>query len=126
MTGAAQVLVVSDADGAADFVAALLSRDGFVAEGTGFDRAASVALAAQPPFELVIVDAGIEPVRSIRSLADPDRARVPVLVLGPTSATPGGPVASEQSASEAGATAWLDRPVDDADLLAAVRRLLAG
>jgi response regulator NasT len=119
---AVQVLVVSSDDAAAGFLVALLERDGFVASSAAIDGAAAALTAASPTPDLVVVDTEIEPVRSIRLLADPDKARTPVVVLGAVDLDDD----LTDEAEAAGATAWIARPIDDTDLLAGLREAAGG
>jgi response regulator NasT len=114
---AIRVLVVSGDDDASRFLVALLEREGFVASSAAIDEAAATITAASPAPDLIVVDTEIEPVRSIRLLADPDRARTPVVVLGAIDTDDD----MADDAAAAGATAWIARPVDDTDLLAGLR-----
>ncbi len=114
---AIRVLVVSSDDAAAGFLVALLEREGFVASSAAIDEAAATMTAASPAPDLIVVDTEIDPVRSIRLLADPDQARTPVVVLGATDTDDD----MTDEADEAGATAWIARPIDDTDLLAGLR-----
>ena len=114
---AVRVLVVSGDDAAAAFLVALLEREGFTASSAALEEAAATMTAASPALDLVVVDTEFEPVRSIRLLADPDQARTPVVVLGATDDD----ADLTDEAADAGATAWIARPIDDTDLLSGLR-----
>ena len=119
-----RVLVASDDPSAAAFLTALLAREEIAADSGGADTAAASVAGAHPQLELVVVDADPATVRSIRSLADQDRARVPILVLGATDLGDDDATVAEATATDAGADVWLRRPVDDHDLVATVQQLL--
>ena len=122
---AAPTVLVASADPAvAEFLAALLERDGISSATVTADGAASTVTGADQAVELVLVDTDPATVRSIRSLADQDRARVPIVVLGATDLDADEVDAAHASATDAGADVWLPRPIDDTDLLAAVRQLI--
>ena len=114
---AVRVLVVSGDDAAAAFLVALLEREGFTASSAALEEAAATITAASPSLDLVGVATEFEPVRSIRLLADPDQARTPVVVLG----APDDDADLTDEADDAGATAWIARPIDDADQLSGLR-----
>jgi DNA-binding response OmpR family regulator len=114
---AIRVLVVSSDDAAAGFLVAFLERHGFIASSVAIGEAAGAISSASPALDLIVVDIEIEVVRSIRLLADPDRARTPVVVLGAIDSDDD----MTDDATAAGATAWINRPVDDTELLAGLR-----
>ena len=114
---AIRVLVVSSDDAAAGSLVALLEREGLIASSAAIAEAAATITAASPAPDLIVVDTEIEPVRSIRLLADPDQARTPVVILGAIDTDDD----MTDDAAAAGATAWIARPVDDTDLLAGLR-----
>jgi len=119
-TAVARVLVVgADAD-AAGFIADTLSRAGVPAQPTDVGRAASEVVNAHPGYAVVAIDHDLEAVRSIRALADPQRAAIPIVVIG----ADGAPAAAAGDAREAGATAWIDRPVSEADLVTGMRHMV--
>ena len=115
---AARVLVVSSDSAVAAFLVSLLERAGFAAVAGPADEAAAETTSASPPYDLVLVDAETEPVRSIRSLADPQRARTHIAVLGALGAED----TAEAAAVDAGSTTWIARPIDDSDLVSLVGR----
>ena len=120
-TGAAplQVLVVgADADAVA-FVTALINQNGIVAISSTSGHAAAAAN-ANPP-SVILVDRDLAPVRSIRALADPRKAAIPIVFLGTEDA------ADDESdeAQAAGATHYVPRPITDSALLNGLRSILA-
>ncbi len=116
----ARVLVVgADAD-AAGFFADMLTRAGVPARASDVARAATEVVNAYPGYAVVAIDHALEAVRSIRALADPRRAAIPIVVLG----ADGAPASAAADARTAGATAWIDRPVSEADLVAGIRHMV--
>jgi DNA-binding response OmpR family regulator len=116
----ARVLVVgADAD-AAGFIADMLTRAGLPARASDVVRAASEVVNAYPGYAVVAIDHDLEAVRSIRALADPRRAAIPIVVLG----ADGAPASAAGDARDAGATAWIDRPISEADLVAGMRHMV--
>lgn len=117
---ATQVLVVgADAD-ATGFIADTLSRANLPARSSDVARAASEVIKADPGYAVVAIDHDLEAVRSIRALADPQRAAIPIVVIG----AEGAPTSAAGDARDAGATAWIDRPVSEADLVTGMRRMV--
>lgn len=116
----ARVLVVgADAD-ATGFIADTLSRAGLPARSSDVARAASEVVSASRGYAVVAIDHDLEAVRSIRALADPQRAAVPIVVIG----AEGAPSSAAGEARDAGATAWIDRPVSEADLVTGMRHMV--
>ncbi len=116
----AVVLVVGPDPDAAGFIAAVLSRAGITSRPALTSDAATEVMSAHPPYSVVVLDADLVALRSIRALADPRRASVPTLVLGAPDASAG----AATKASEQGATAWLDRPVDESEMIDGVREMV--
>ena len=125
-SAAPQVLVASADPDVAEFLVALLGSEGIVSVPSGADTAASAVSDAEPAFELVLVDTDPRTVRSIRSLADQERGRVRIVVLGADDLEPDETEDATATATGAGADAWVGRPVDDTDLLATIRDSLDG
>ena len=114
----AGVLVVGLDDTVTEFLAAVLRRSGIDARPARAEVAAVRANDDEPA--LVLVDTELTVVRSIRSLADPKRAGVPVVVLGAEHA---GPDATDEAIA-AGATHYVSRPITDAVLINGIRTIL--
>ena len=116
----ARVLVVGADPDATSFISDTLTRAGIPARASDVAHAASEVINAHPGYAVVAIDHELEAVRSIRALADPRRAAVPIVVIG----ADGAPSASAGEAREAGATAWIDRPVTEADLVSGMRHMV--
>ena len=114
------VLVCSSDETAAAFLTKLLNERGVNAVGSPASSAASAVIQHDPA--LVIVDSGLEPVRSIRALADPKQAAVSIVVLGPEHDDSSG---TSSEAIAAGANHFVGRPVIDATLVTGVRTILS-
>lgn len=114
-------LVVSADPAAAEFLAALLTRDGFTTTTADVATAAREVIGASPGVTVVLVDESVEAVRSIRSLADKHRAAVPVVMLGSAEAG----ASARAAATDAGVSRWIARPVDDRALVTTVREIVA-
>ncbi len=120
-TGAdASVLVVAADPDAAGFIADTLTRAGVAARASDLARAASEIVNTYPGFAVVAIDTDLGAVRSIRALADPSRAAIPIVVIGPE----GAPASAAGEAREAGATAWIDRPISEVDLVTGMRHMV--
>lgn len=116
MTGA--VLVVGHDATVTEFLAAVLRRNGLDARSARAD-AAAVRVNEDGP-ALVLVDTELDAVRSIRALADQQRAAVPIVVLG----ADGAPTAAADDAITAGASHHVSRPIVDAVLVNGIRTIL--
>ena len=116
----ARVLVVGADPDATSFISDTLTRAGIPARASDAARAASEVINAYPGYAVVAIDHDLEAVRSIRALADPRRAAVPIVVIG----AEGAPSSAAGEAREAGATAWIDRPVSEADLVTGMRHMV--
>ena len=114
------VLVVGPDPDATGFIAAVLNRAGIASDAALTADAAAEVMSAEPPYSMVVLDTDLVALRSIRALADPHRAEVPTMVLGPLNA----PAEAVTEAAQQGSTAWLDRPVDEDELIEGVRRML--
>ncbi len=112
------VLVVGPDRTVAEFLAGVLRRHGHDARSARTDAAAVRVNEDDPP--LVLVDTDLEAVRSIRALADQQRAAVPIVVLG----AEGAPAEAADDAVEAGATHHVARPIADTVLVSGVRTIL--
>ena len=112
------VLVVGVDGTVTEFVAAVLRRGGLDARPVRSDLAAPRANDDEPA--LVLVDSDLSAVRSIRSLADPHRAGVPIVVLG----ADGADANAGDEATAAGATHYVARPIADAVLINGIRTIL--
>ena len=120
---ARRVLVIEDETNIAEAIRFILGRDGWdvVLHGRG-DDAPGVVAAVAP--DLVVLDvmlpgrSGLEVLAGLR--ADPVMAGLPVLVL-----TARGRGIDRAGALAAGADAFMAKPFDNADFLAAVRALAA-
>lgn len=120
VTGASPLRVLvagSDADAVA-FLTAVVNRSGMRAVATTPAHAATAAN-AEPP-GVVLVDRDLEPVRSIRALADPKKAAIPIVVLGADGASE----ADATDARAAGATHFVERPIAETTLLNGLRAIL--
>ena len=93
MADGATVLVVGADDAVVAFLVALLQRDGIDARPAAASDAAVRVNEDEPA--LVLVDHDLEAVRSIRALADPKRASVPIVVLRAEGASSEGGAAFE-------------------------------
>ncbi len=118
----ADVLVAGPDPDAAGFIAAVLSRAGITSRSVLTTEAATEVMSAHPPYAVVVLDADLVALRSIRALADPRRASVPTLVLGAADASAG----AATEANEQGATAWLDRPVEESEMIDGVSEMVKG
>ena len=117
------VMLIEDEPSIAEAICFILRRDGLqvtaIADGTG----AVAAILAQRP-DMVILDlmlpgaSGLEIVAALR--AEAATARLPVLML-----TAKGQVRDREAALLAGVTQFMTKPFANADLLAAVKALLA-
>jgi len=111
------VLVVGPDPDSTKFIAAFLNRAGVASTSTLSAEAAARVASAQPSFSMVVLDADLVALRSIRALADPRRAAVVTVLLGP----PGSPPTAADEAHEQGATVFIDRPVDEDELIESIR-----
>ena len=118
MADGATVLVVGADDAVVAFLVALLQRDGIDARPAAASDAAVRVNEDEPA--LVLVDHDLEAVRSIRALADPKRASVPIVVLRAEGAS------SEETgaATATGADHVVARPVTDTVLVDGIRTIL--
>lgn len=114
------VLVCSADETAAAFLTKMLNERGVSAVASPSSSAASAVIQHDPA--LVIVDNGLEPVRSIRALADPKQAAVSIVVLG---AEHDDSQASSSEAIAAGANHFVGRPVVDTTLVTGVQTILS-
>lgn len=112
------MLVVGRDDAAISFIAGVLTRAGLDARAVPSMKAAAETNAHAP--RLVVVDADLDVVRSIRSLADPKIAAVDIVVLG---TDPAGPDDAAE-ATAAGATHHVPRPIAEQLLVQGVRSIL--
>ncbi len=117
---AAQVLVVGPDPDAVEFIANTLTRAGIRSNPALSVAGASEILSADPPYSLVVLDADLGALRSIRALADSRRAAIATVVLGPLGAT----TAAATAAREGGATYWLDRPISEESLIESMRSMM--
>jgi len=115
------MLVAGTDPDAIEFLSATINRAGFACRPAASGDAAGELLRSDPAIQLILVDADLEVVRSIRALADPDLAAITIVVLGAS----GAPASAATEAREAGATHWVERPVAEATLLNGIRHLLA-
>jgi DNA-binding NtrC family response regulator len=114
------VLVVGPDPDSTKFITAVLNRAGVASTSALSAEAAARVTSAQPLFSMVVLDADLVALRSIRALADPRRAAVPTVVLG----APGSPATAADEAHDQGATVWIDRPVDEDELIDSIRRVM--
>lgn len=114
------VLVVGPDPDSTKFIAAVLNRAGVASTSALSAEAAARVTSAQPPISMVVLDADLVALRSIRALADSRRAAVPTVVLGP----PGSPATAADEAHEQGATVWIDRPVDEDELIDRIHNVM--
>jgi len=113
-----QVLVVGPDESALLFMEALLTRAGLLPSVAPSERAAAITNATPPG--VVVVDRDLQAVRSVRALADPKKAAVPIVVLGSVGASS----AEAAGALDAGATHYFERPIAEPDLIAGLRSIL--
>jgi DNA-binding response OmpR family regulator len=115
------ILIVDDDVDTADFFAELLEMEGYQTRIAGSGRAALAAL-AERPVQLVLLDHrlpdmnGLEVCRQIRYAGD---LRLPILLVTADSSQ-----ALEMTARAAGASAYLPKPMRNADLLDQIAALL--
>jgi len=114
------VLVVGPDPDSTKFIAAVLNRAGVASTSVLSAEAAARVASAQPSFSMVVLDADLVALRSIRALADPLRAGVTTVMLGP----PGSPAAAADEAEQQGATIWIDRPVGEDKLIESIGRVM--
>ncbi len=118
-----QILLIEDEANIAEALRFLLSRDGWQIAVCG-DGAEALQRLAGPPPDLVILDSmlpglsGLEVLTALR--LRPEMADLPVLML-----TAKGQDRDREAATRAGATAFMTKPFDNAEIRATVRRLLA-
>lgn len=117
------LLIVDDSNSMRQMVAFALQSGGFdVCEAE--DGQAALDIARTRKFDAVVTDVnmprmdGIELIRQLRTL--PDYKFTPLLMLTTESATD-----KKQEGRAAGATGWLVKPFDPAQLLATVQKVLA-
>lgn len=116
--GPVQVLVAGPDTDAVSFVTAMLNRSGLRATEATSTGAAAAANDHSPG--VVLVDRDLGPVRSIRALADPRKAAMPIVFLGTDDASD----AEAADAETAGVTHYVTRPVPEAELLRTLRSVL--
>ncbi len=114
----ATVLVVGPDDAVVGFLVARLRRGEIDAHPAASTDAAIRVNRDDPA--LVVVDHDLEPVRSIRALADPKKASVPIAVFLADGASP----EEAETATETGADHVVSRPVTDTVLLERLRAIL--
>ena len=112
------VLVAGNDDTVTEFLAAMLRRAGIDARPARADTAAVRTNDEEPA--LVLVDTELTAVRSIRSLADPKKAAVPIVVLGQEQAD----ADAADDAVAAGATHYVARPIADTVLVSGIQTIL--
>jgi len=114
------VLVSGSDEAGLDFLVTFLTSGGVAAVSSPASSAASAVIQHDPA--VVVIDAVLDPVRSIRALADPKQAAVPIVVLGSDGA-------SDQSHSAnaiaAGANHFVGRPVPSETLLTGIQTILS-
>lgn len=121
-----EILVVDDNPLNCRLLALMLGRAGHRVTTVQSGEAALAALAARP-FDLILMDMqmpgldGLETTKRIRALADPGRARIPVLAV-----TANAMAGEEARCRAAGMNGYLTKPIDGASLLAAVERAASG
>jgi PAS domain S-box-containing protein len=119
-----RVLLVEDHDANRRMYADFLDAQGYLVETAGSGEEGLHKAALNPP-GLVVMDiqmpgmSGLEAIRSLRGLPDPALSRVPILALTAL-AMPG----DRDRCLEAGASAYLAKPVSLADLAASIHTLL--
>lgn len=114
-----QVLVVGPDETALAFIDAMLTRAGLTVTTAPSGRVATAANTSGA--RVVLVDRDLEAVRSVRALADPKRAAIPVVVLGAD-----GEATHAAAAREAGATHFVARPVTEPTLVSGLRSIVGG
>jgi len=112
-----QVLVVGPDEIALAFIDAMLTRAGLTVTTAPSGRVATAANTSGA--RVVLVDRDLEAVRSVRALADPKRAAIPVVVLG----ADGEAAHAAAAAREAGATHFVARPVTEPTLVSGLRSI---
>ena len=123
--GDLQVLLVEDNDVNRLVTEGFLQRDGHRVQAVTSGEAAVEALPSCAA-DLVLMDVrmggigGLEAIRRIRALPDPEAAKVPILVLTADLAT-----TEERSCFDAGADGVLGKPFDPAGLRAAIAQCLS-
>jgi two-component system chemotaxis response regulator CheY len=115
------ILSIDDSPSVRQMITMTLSGAGYSVE-TACDGAEGYAKAIARPYGAIITDqnmpnmTGIEFIRKFR--AHPSSRGVPIIFLS-TESDP----ASKQAAREAGAIGWIVKPFDQAQLIAAVRKV---
>ena len=123
MIRAARILVVDDNETLRTLVAQALESEGYVAIAADSGEAALEVARFAPP-DLCVVDYimpgmnGADLVRALRASTDERLRRVPAIGLS-------GYAEAERAMLEAGATAWMRKPVAYGPLLEHVGRMLA-
>src|SRR5690349_21616442 len=117
-----RILAADDSASMRDMVSMSLSSAGFQVSSAA-DGAEALQLAAKNAFDLVLLDVnmpvrdGLEVVRSLR--AEAQYRHTPILMLT-TENSPD----RKREGKEAGATGWIVKPFDPAQLIATVHRVL--
>jgi two-component system chemotaxis response regulator CheY len=118
----ANILAVDDSVSLRKLLAAALSEAGHKVTQAG-DGVEGLAMAGKTKFDLVISDVnmpnmdGLTLVRKLRAL--PSCRSIPILILT-TEMDP----ARKKEAKDAGATGWIVKPFDPAQLLATIRKVV--
>jgi CheY-like chemotaxis protein len=116
------LLVVEDNDVVREGLAVVLRREGYQVALAGGGEEALDYLRGEPLPDLILLDmlmSGVDGWEFLqRRRQDPTLAALPVIIMTALG------VASEEWATSLGANAWLHKPVEAEDLVAAVRRCL--
>ncbi|HEX4973098.1 MAG TPA: response regulator [Steroidobacteraceae bacterium] len=117
-----RILAADDSPSMREMVRMTLGSAGFEVTAAA-DGAEALRLAAQAAFDLVLLDVnmpirdGFEVVRALR--AEADYKHTPILMLTTESSAD-----SKREGKSAGATGWIVKPFDPAQLIATVHRVL--
>ena len=118
-----RALVVDDSAINRTILCEMLARWGVIADqASGGESAVAIVSTAEPPFDLVVVDAmmpGIDGFEAARRITAVPSARRPVVIM----ASSAGPI-DRDAWQSAGIAACLPKPLVAAELLAVIRRLL--
>ena len=120
--GMMRILAADDSPSMRDMVRMSLSSAGFEVTSAA-DGEEALRLAAATPFDLVLLDVnmpvrdGIEVIRALR--AEPQYRHTPILML-----TTENSADRKREGKTAGATGWIVKPFDPAQLIATVHRVL--